>query len=107
MIDATLPGPGKKRGSYTTKAMRAEAGVIDGIKTIIRDVWALPGDLPIEALTALARELRDRIQAGDKKEALYIRASLVQVHDMKMPITPAHRALVDRVCAFLGKENSN
>jgi hypothetical protein len=29
------------------------------------------------------------------------------VHVMKMPISPAHRALVDRVYAFLGEKNSN
>lgn len=92
---------------YITKAMRADAAVLDGIKSNIRDGWSLPDDFLSDHVTAFARELRDRIQAGDKKEPLYIRASLVQVHDMKVPIGPAHRALVDRVYAFLGEKNSN
>jgi hypothetical protein len=70
-------------------------------------VWTLPTDLLPEELTAFARELRNRVQAGDSKEALYIRASLVQVHDMGMAISPAHRVLVDRVHTFLREKNSN
>ena len=81
--------------------------MINGVKAIIREVWALPTEFPSEGVTAFARELRDRVRRGDAKKALYTRASLVQVHDMKLPITPAHRALVDRVCTFLRKGNSN
>lgn len=106
MIDATLSEPGK-RGRYVTKAMRADAAVLDGIKAIIRDEWSLPDDFMSDHVTAFARELRERIQSGDKKDALYIRASLVQVHDMRVPISPAHRAVVDRVYAFLSTKNSN
>jgi IS1 family transposase len=116
MVEAAAPKP--QRSLYGTKEERTErerlaamarieAAEIDGIKAIIRDVWTLPTDLLPEELTAFARELRNRVQAGDSKEALYIRASLVQVHDMGMAISPAHRVLVDRVHTFLREKNSN
>jgi IS1 family transposase len=115
MVEAAAPKP--QRGPYGTSEQRAErdrlaeaarieAADIIGIKTIIRDVWALPADLLPEELMAFAKELRDRIAAGEAKEALYLRASLVQVHDMGIPLSPAHRTLVDRVYALLGRENS-
>jgi hypothetical protein len=37
---------------------------------------------------------------------LYLRASMIQVHDMHMAIAPAHRSLVDRVYALLSEKNS-
>ncbi len=115
MVEAAAPKP--QRGPYGTAAERSErnrladearieATEIAGIKAIIRDVWTLPADLLPEELTAFAKELRDRIRAGEAKEALYLRASLVQVHDMEIPLSPAHRALVDRACALIGQGNS-
>jgi hypothetical protein len=114
MVEAAAPKPGP-RGPYGTAAERSErdrlaalakieATEIAGIKAIIRDVWTLPTDLLPEELTAFAKELRDRIRAGEGREALYLRAGLVQVHDMHMPLTPVHRALVDWVCALLADE---
>ena len=115
MVEAT---PKPQRGPYGTKAERAErdrlaeaaqieATELAGIKAIIRDAWTLPADLHPEELTAFAKELRERIRAGEAKEALYNRARLLQVHDMRMEYTAAHRALVDRVYALLGEKNSN
>jgi len=115
LVEDAAPKP--KRGRYGTTAerserarheaeARAEAADLTAIKSIIRDVWTLPADLLPKELTAFAKELRDRIRAGEGKEALYLRASLVQVHDMGIPFSPTHRTLVDRVLALLGKENS-
>ena len=50
--------------------------MINGVKAIIREVWALPTEFPSEGVTAFARELRDRVRRGDAKKALYTRASL-------------------------------
>jgi hypothetical protein len=88
---------------------RNETEEIDGIKAIIREVWMLPADLLSEELTAFARELRNRIRRGDMKEVLYVRATLVQMHDMHMPLTPAYRTsartLIDRVYDFLTEKH--
>ena len=114
MVEESAPKP--KRSRHGTRAERAERGrllaeaareanEIAGVKGIIRAEWSLPPDLLPEELTAFAKELRDRIRRGDTKDTLYIRASLVQVHDMRLPIarrSQAHRDLIDRVYAFLG-----
>src|SRR5262249_16110894 len=79
MVESARPKPGP-RGPYGTAAERSErsrlaevarieATEIVGIKEIIRDVWTLPTDLLPEELTAFAKELRDRVRAGESKEA--------------------------------------
>jgi IS1 family transposase len=116
MVEAAAPkrGPPRRYGSGKQRAERdrlaalvqIEATEINPIKLIIREEWRLPADRLPEHLTGFANELRTRILAGQSPKRLYGRAAFVQVHDMKIPLSPAHRTLVDRVYALLGGENS-
>jgi hypothetical protein len=115
MVEAAAPKPGPRR-RYGTDADRAERdrlaalaqfeAELNPIKLVIQEEWTLPPDLRPEDLTRVADELRRRIQTGQSRERLYLRVAFVQVHDMKMPFSPAHRRLVDRVYALLRGENS-
>jgi hypothetical protein len=117
MIEAAVPkrGPRHRQETNAKRAARGhlaalariEAAELNRIKSIIRKVWTLPSDLLPERLSRFADELRTRIKAGQTRERLYLRAGFVQVHDMKLPLSPAHRTLVDRVYALLKRKSSN
>jgi len=114
MVEAAAPKTGFPRGPRAERTARArlaelaqiEATEINPIKSIIRGEWPLPADLPPERLTGFANELRTRIKAGQTRERLYLRAAFVQEHVIKIPVSPAHRTLVDRVYDFLLKSSN-
>jgi hypothetical protein len=116
MVEAAAPKRGPRR-RYATDTEHAERDRLDAlarfeaeinpIKLIIREEWTLPADFLPEKLTGFANELWTRIKAGQAHERLYGRAAFVQVHDMKIPLSPAHRTLVDRVYTLLRRKNSN
>lgn len=72
---------------------------IEGIVEIMRSCWDLPADCNEGELFTYAEILFDRIQTGDKREALYAFLADVQIGKLEMPDFDASRDIVDRSIA--------
>jgi hypothetical protein len=81
--------------------MSEKAKLIDGILVIMRSFWDLPADCNEGELFTYAEELLDRIQSGQKSEALYLWLSKVQTNNLEMPPGDGWREIVDRSVAMV------
>jgi hypothetical protein len=82
--------------------MTDKTALIIGISAVMRSHWDLPADCNEGELFAYAEGLFDRIEAGDKREALYSYLADVQANNLEMRPSDAYREIVDGSIALVG-----